>query len=130
MAGGAHLKEEPDMPAKSNNHKGGQIQVFVEEQLEEAQRRFSAFEADAEKMLKHLIQRGKEQRKELQGLVKKIQANGFSKKRLDVLQTRVVEAVGVASQAQVKEINRELAKLSKKLDTLVGKRSSRPEASA
>ena len=38
------------------------------------------------------------------------------RKRLDGLQTKVVEAVGVASQSQVKEINRELSRLSKKLD--------------
>ncbi len=41
------------------------------------------------------------------------------RKRLDGLQTKAVEAVGVASQAQVKELNRELSRLSKKLDQIL-----------
>lgn len=138
------------MAAKSN-HKGSQIQVFVREQLEEAQKRFSTFEADAEKALKHLLARGKEQRKELESFVRRFNANGEAlldapavrqiskranqagvqvRKRLDHLQARVVQAAGVASQAQVREINRELSKLSKKVESLVHKRASRSEASA
>jgi hypothetical protein len=147
----ARVAKEGTMARNSSGHKNGQIQSFVKEQLEEAQRRFSAFEVDAEKTLKQLISRGKEQRKELEGLIHRLGANGeaifenatvrqLSKranqassevcKRLDTLQAHVVEAVGVASQAQVREINRELGKLSRKLDTLVGKRGQRPEASA
>ena len=42
---------------------------------------------------------------------KATQAGSEVSKRLDGLQTQVVEAVGVASQAQVKELNRELGKL-------------------
>ena len=37
---------------------------------------------------------------------------------------RVIESVGVASQSQVEQINKELVKLSKKLDQLVGKKST------
>jgi hypothetical protein len=123
-----------------NGHKNGQFQAFVREQLEEAQRRFSAFETDAERMLKQLTVRAKQQRKELEGLVQKLNANGLTKramqarsqvtKQLDVLQSRVVEAVGVASQSQIRAINKELARLSKKLDTLAGKRSPRPQLPA
>ena len=51
-------------------------------------------------------------------------------RQLDVLQNRVVQAVGVASQAQIRAINKELARLSKKLDTLAGKRSTRPQLPA
>jgi hypothetical protein len=40
-------------------------------------------------------------------------------RRLDGIQTRAVEAVGVASQAQVKELNRELSRLAKKIDQIV-----------
>jgi hypothetical protein len=121
------------MAAKGNN-KGKGIQVFMKEQLEQAQRRFGAFEADAEKALRTLISRGRQQRKDLETLKAQLdkRANEASTqvlKRLDLFQTRVVEATGVASQAQVRHINRELSKLAKKVDTLVGKRPSRTEAS-
>ena len=124
------------------------IQVFVREQLEEAQRRFSAFEADAEKALKHLVERGQRQRKELEHLVGRLngeplwerpavrqltkragRAGTEVRKRIDHLQSRVIAASGVASQAQVREISRELSRLSKKLDGLLGKKS-RPTANA
>ena len=53
---------------------------------------------------------------------KATQARNEVQKKLNQLQTRVVESVGVASQAQVREINREIARLSKKLDSLIGKK--------
>lgn len=59
------------------------------------------------------------------------QARTDVEKRINSLQARVVETVGVASQAQVREINRELVKLSKKLDALNGtgkKAGTKPEA--
>ena len=46
------------------------------------------------------------------------------KKRFEDLQDKVISGVGVASQSQVREINKELVKLSKKLDTLVGKKGA------
>lgn len=79
------------------------------------------------------FQEGLEQIKELNPIdrasVKKLgkRASAASvevKKRLDDLQNRVISGVGVASQSQVREINKELVKLSKKLDLLVGKKSS------
>jgi len=103
--------------AGRGNGSNGTIQVFMKEQLEEAQRRFETFEADAEKVLKQLIARGKQQRKELDGLRTQVR-RGWGQ-----FQTRVVEATGVATQAQVKELNRELGRLSKKLDVLMGKRA-------
>ena len=119
----------------------GGIETFVKGQLEEAQKRFAGLEKEAEKVLKNLAARGADSRKELEGLLGRLNSGEFNplesarvqelgkkatqagtevKKRLDGLQTRVVEAVGVASQTQVKEINRELGKLSRKLDSLVG----------
>lgn len=41
---------------------------------------------------------------------------------LENLQKRVIAAAGVASQSQVLEISREMSRLSKKVDGLVGKR--------
>ena len=102
--------------AGRGNGKNGAIQVFMKEQLEEAQRRIETFEADAEKVVKQLIARGKQQRRELDGLRTHV------RRRWGSLQARVVQATGVATQAQVKEINRELGKLSKKLDGLIGRR--------
>jgi hypothetical protein len=105
------------------------IQEFVVGQLEEARKQIVRFE-------KELAARGKQQRKELEGLISRVksgkeikalksQANEVGsevRKRLDGFQGKLVQAVGVASQSQVKEINRELSKLSKKLDALVGKK--------
>ncbi|MBX5480922.1 MAG: hypothetical protein IRZ16_03605 [Myxococcaceae bacterium] len=50
-------------------------------------------------------------------------ATAEMKKRFEELQEKVISGVGVASQAQVREINKELVKLSKKLDALVGKKA-------
>jgi hypothetical protein len=66
-----------------------------------------------------------------------VQVRSELRKRLDGIQTKAVEAVGVASQAQVKELNRELSRLSKKLDQIlpasvkkaVSRTSSRASAS-
>lgn len=61
--------------------------------------------------------------KALETLVNRL--NGLEpRKRLDQLQNRVIETVGVASKAQVQQISKELAKLSKKLDLLSGKKSA------
>jgi hypothetical protein len=104
--------------AGRGNGRNGTIQVFMKEQLEEAQRRFETFEADAEKVLKQLMARGKHQRRELDGIRTQV------RRRWGDLQSRVVEATGVATQAQVKEITREIGRLSKKVDSLIGKRAS------
>jgi polyhydroxyalkanoate synthesis regulator phasin len=128
------------MPSKKDK---GQIQEFVRSQIEDAHKRFSTFEEDATRVLEGLITRGRESRKELEGLLAKVgdgnlnpldservkqlnrrasKARNDLRKRLDHLQTRVVEAAGVASQSQVRDITRELSKLSKKVDSLVGKK--------
>jgi hypothetical protein len=127
------------------------FQVFVREQIEDAQKRFAHFEGEAQRVLEGLVERAKVSRKELEDLVQRF--NGveqikdrldhlkvlplFEKanvslaevhKRLTAVQTKVVESVGVASQAQVNQINRELMKLSKKLDTLVAKKGGAKNA--
>ncbi len=118
---------------------------FVKEQIDDAQKRLYALEAEAQKVLENLIERGQKSRKEVEALLgrlqgldqvkeakklgkKATQASTEVQKRLNVLQTRVIETVGVASQAQVNQINRELVKLSKKLDTLVGKKAGKAES--
>ena len=106
------------------------IQEFVVAHLEDARKQLVKFE-------KELAARGKHQRKELEAVISQVksgrklkalknQANEVGtevRKRLDGLQGKLVEAVGVASVAQVKEINRELSKLAKKLETLSKKKA-------
>ncbi len=118
------------------------LETLAKGGLEEAQKRFQGLETEAQKLVKDLKVRGETSRKDVEALLAKLdgkelnqllehprvkelgrkanQASTSLRKRLNGLQTRVVETTGVASQAQVKEIRRELTKLSKKLDELVG----------
>ena len=124
------------------------LQDFVRAQLVDARERFTAFEREAEGVLKNLVQRGKAQRKEIEALIERVnagelfqspavkqlgkRANAASaevRKRFEDLQSRVVELSGVATQAQLQQINRELGRLSKKVDALIGKKKA-PEAAA
>jgi TolA-binding protein len=116
----------------------GQVETFLKAQLAVAQKRIEELEGEAQKVLKTVETRGQEAAKEAQvlwgklqegtllmdprvvELGKKVDAAGTGlKKRLDGLQTKVVEAVGVASQAQLKDLNKELAKLTRKVDALL-----------
>lgn len=122
-------------PAKSGL---AQVETFLKAQLAVAQKRIEELEGEAQKVLKTVETRGQEAAKEAQvlwgklqegtllmdprvvELGKKVDAAGTElKKRLDGLQTKVVEAVGVASQAQLKDLNKELAKLTRKVDALL-----------
>lgn len=118
-----------------------QVQTFLKGQLTGAQKAFTKVETEAQKVLTTLVARGQESRKDLEALLTRVnpselntlldtaQVKKFSKKatqagtevrkRLDGLQARVVEAVGVASQTQVREINKEISKISKKLDAVL-----------
>ncbi len=109
------------------------VQAFVKGQLEEAQKRFTVLETEAEKVLKNLVARGKESRKELEGLVGRFNAAELATlgkkaekagsevlEKIGQIQNRVIAVTGVASQDQLREVNRELGKLSKKIDSLLG----------
>jgi hypothetical protein len=132
----------------ARNGKSHQIQDFVKDQLQEAQKRWSGLEAEAGKVLKNLMSRGQKSRKDLEGIIQKLNAGDLKlmenptvkqlgrrankatvevRKRLDQLQSRVIEASGVASQTQVREITREINRLSKKVDSLLGKKTEKPE---
>ncbi len=101
------------------------IQEFVVAHLEDARKQLVKLE-------KELAARGKQQRREIEAVISKVKAGKPVKalksranevsaevqKRLDGLQGKLAGAVGVASVSQVKEINRELTRLAKKLDTL------------
>jgi hypothetical protein len=122
----------------ATNGKTRNLETFVKQQLAGAQKRFVGLEHEAEKVLRNLKARSRNPAREVEKLFGQInpdtllenpkvkelgrkatQVGSGLRKRLDGIQTRAVEAVGVASQAQVKELNRELSKLSKKLDQIV-----------
>ncbi|SEU37269.1 hypothetical protein [Stigmatella erecta] len=140
----------------ATHDKARSLETFVKGQLEDAQKRFEGFEQEASKVLNTLKVRGQGSAKEVEKLLGQLNTETFLenpkvkllgrratqvraelRKRLDGFQARAVEAVGVASQAQVKEINRELTRLSKKLDQILpsavkkvtGRIGSRPSAS-
>ena len=111
-----------------------EVQNLVLGQLEDARKRLQSFE-------KELVKRGKAQQKEIETLIKGVRTGkplkqlekqvgavgGEVKKRLDGLQDQVLAALGVASHDEIVELNRELARLSKKVDLLLSKK---PHASA
>lgn len=108
-----------------------EVQAAVIAQLEEARKRVVAFE-------KELVKRGRAQQRELEALIRDLragkpvkqlekQANAAShevKKRLDGLQDQVLGALGVASKQEISQLNRELARLSKKVDALVSRKQT------
>lgn len=118
--------------------KNNDVQGFVKGQFGIAQKRLVAFEAEAEKVLKNLIARGQDSRKELDALLERLSAaelkvlNGSlrelvkraqdvsqeARKKLEEFQARILEVAGVASQNQVRALNRQLSKLSRRLDSL------------
>jgi len=111
------------------------VQALVLGQLEDARKRLAQIEKD-------LVKRGRAQQKEIEALIKGVRTGkplktiekqaqavgGEVKKRLDGLQESVLNVLGVASHDEIVELNRELAKLSKKVDQLLAKKS--PTASA
>jgi uncharacterized protein YPO0396 len=123
------------------------VQGFVKGQFGMAQKRLVAFEAEAEKVLKNLIARGQDSRKELDALLERLGAaelkvlNGSlrelakraqdvstdARKKLEEFQARILEVAGVASSNQVRALNRQLTKLSRRLDSLAG---GKPDARA
>jgi len=137
----------------ATNGKAHNLETFVKQQLGGAQKRLAGLEQEANKVLRTLKTRSQGPAREVEKFLGKVnteaealldsakvkelgrkatQVGSEVRKRLDGLQTRAVEAVGVASQAQVKELNRELSRLSKKLDQIVPpaakKASSRPSS--
>ncbi|MCC6333265.1 MAG: hypothetical protein IT380_04650 [Myxococcales bacterium] len=106
-----------------------EVQDFVVVQLEEARKRIQSFE-------KELVKRGRTQQKELESVISSIRsgkqlkklekqasaASGEVRKRLDGLQTTVLDALGVASRDEIRQIHREIARLSKRVDTLITKK--------
>jgi hypothetical protein len=114
------------------------VQGFMKGQFGIAQKRIVAFEAEAEKVLKNLIARGQDSKKELDALLERLSAtelkvlNGSlrelvkraqdvsqdARKKLEDFQARILQVAGVASQNQVRALNRQLSKLSRRVDNI------------
>jgi polyhydroxyalkanoate synthesis regulator phasin len=115
----------------SSTPKLAEVQGFVVTQLEEARKRLASFEEE-------LVSRGRAQQRELESLIERVRpgkelkalekkataAGAEAKKRLDSLQGQVLSALGVASHSEIQEIHQELAKLSKKVNQIVAKKSA------
>ena len=131
------------MAKNGKAQKKAELPAFLKVRLEEAQRRLTGFEEEAQKVMQQLRDRSQRSREEVEQLLAKLGtveldsavkaigkkanvAGAEVLKRFEGLQTRVVEATGVASQNQLKLISRELARLSKKVDALAG-RKAKPE---
>ncbi|WP_375765760.1 hypothetical protein NR798_29125 [Archangium gephyra] len=114
----------------------GQVTSFVKGRLEQAQKQIGQLETEAQKALQTLVTRSRESSREvLQKLnvnelrekpaVKELEkkatwVGGEVRQRLTGLQDRMVKVVGgVASQSQVEAINRELDRLTRKIDSMV-----------
>ncbi len=125
----------------------GQVASFVKGRLGLAQKQFGQLEAEAQKALQTLVSRGRESGREVlqklnvseqrlrenptvRNLEKKATwVGGEVRQRLGGLQSRMVQVVGnVASQSQVQTINRELERLTRKLDTLVSPRKTEQQS--
>ncbi|MFZ5444084.1 MAG: hypothetical protein ACOZQL_29045 [Myxococcota bacterium] len=112
-----------------------EVQTAVLGQLEEARKRLVTFE-------KELVKRGRQQQKELETLIRNVRtgkqlkqiekqataATHEVKKRLDGLQEQVLGVLGVASRQDIAELNRELARLAKKVDALATKKAPTAQA--
>jgi hypothetical protein len=117
------------------------VQDFVKEQMEEAQKRFQVIEGEAKKAIGKIRRFNAKELKFLENptatvnaTVKQLSkkagaATNEMKKRFDALQSRLMEASGVASQSQIRDLNKELHRLAKKVDALIEKKA-KPEARA
>jgi len=117
------------------------VQDFVKEQMEEAQKRFQVIEGEAKKALGKIRRFNARELKFLENpsatvnatvkqLSKKAEAaTAEMKKAFDAFQNRVMAFSGVASQSQIRELNKELHRLAKKVDGLIEKKA-KPEARA
>lgn len=117
------------------------VQDFVKEQMDEAQKRFQVIEGEAKKAIGKIRRFNAKELKFLENptavvnaTVKQLSKKAGAattdlRKRFDSLQSRLIEATGVASQSQIRELNKELHRLAKKVDALVEKKV-KPEARA
>lgn len=119
------------MTRKSVQSPVAEVQSVLVAQLEDARKRLVQFE-------KELVKRGRSQQKEIESLLKNVRsgkpvkqiekraaaASQEVKRRLDGLQEQMLGVLGVASRQDIADLNRELSRLSKKVDGLAKKPSA------
>jgi len=89
---------------------------LARERLTLARKRLVALRGKAEKSLRQLASRGRAQGKELSVIARRLRPAG--KVHLSRWHNRLLQAAGVATWGQVRQISRELTRISKKLDAL------------
>lgn len=113
--------------------KRGAVPEFVRMQVEAAEKRLVTFEEEAQRLLKDLIAKGKESRKDIRNLLKKAAEIDMGEraeewkdraektgteviKRLEEWQDRALGMMGVASATQVDGLAHEIQKLARRVD--------------
>jgi uncharacterized protein YukE len=101
------------------------VPEVVVAQVDEARRRLQKFERE-------VVARGRQQQRELEALVGRVRSGkdlkqlekrasalgGDVRKRFDKVMKGFAGSLGLASRAEIREVNKELGKLSKKVDAL------------
>jgi polyhydroxyalkanoate synthesis regulator phasin len=120
------------------NHQTQKFGVMLKESLEQAQARLTTWEEGAQKVVHDLIDKGQASRKEVAGLLRKVGAQDLLEgdylreisgrarhvgadvaARLEEVRERAIAVAGVASREQVDELQKDLDRLSRKLDKLL-----------
>lgn len=92
------------------------LQAGAKAQIEEARQRFESLQKQASRALRHLATEGQARRSEWTERVRRI--TSIRQLHLEKLPTKLIEAAGIATSGQVRRINRELAKLAKKVESI------------
>ena len=115
--------------------KRGAVPEFVRVQVEAAEKRLVTFEEEAQRLLKDLIAKGKESRKDIRGLLKKAAELDVAEraeewkgkaektgteviKRIEELQDKALGMIGVASTSQIEELAHEIQRLARRVDKM------------
>lgn len=113
--------------------KRGAMPEFVRMQVEAAEKRLITFEEEAQRLLKDLIAKGRESRKDIQELLRRAteldvgeraeEWKGKAEKtgtevfrRIEELQDKALGMIGVASTAQIEELAHEIQRLARRVD--------------
>jgi chromosome segregation ATPase len=92
------------------------LQAGAKAQIEEARQKLDSLQRQASRALRHLATQGQARRSEWTKRVRRI--TSIRELHLDKLPTKLIEAAGIATSGQVHRINRELAKLAKKVESI------------
>ncbi|MBI5546368.1 MAG: hypothetical protein HY901_20975 [Deltaproteobacteria bacterium] len=123
------------MPANQQN----KFAERFRDSLEQAQARLTNLEEEAQKVVQEMLERSKASRKEMANLISKLNSGEFLDRetvkewqgkarhvsadlahRFEDLRSRAIAYAGVASRDQVDDLARDLDKLSRKIDRILG----------